>query len=152
VTRCPVADPPTVSSKGAECKKFLSDAAKVLIDASLADNNFKGSEDVEEPPFMKPSSNPEDYSYVSIITHLRLSRADHRKWCSFCNDFGKTLVLCSTCRVGVCVRTRGESSGCLLWEPHFGDPKFIFECHHCAPTDPVTLAVCAVIHPRETLC
>jgi hypothetical protein len=54
--------------------------------------------------------------------------ADADKWCSLCNDFGETLVLCSTCRVCVYVTGPASTRECLNWDPCTKSPAFIFRC------------------------
>lgn len=68
VAQYPVADPPTVAHRGTESKKILSEAAKALIHQYLIGSTHE-DEDAVEPPFMRPSSNPDDYSYVSVLTY-----------------------------------------------------------------------------------
>lgn len=67
-----------------------------------------------------------------VLPRIEPDPADIPQWCSFCNDFAPYLVLCSTCRVGVCMNTSETTTRCLNWDPCVEDPTFIFKCHLCS--------------------
>jgi hypothetical protein len=54
------------------------------------------------------------------------------QWCSLCNDIGSILVLCSGCRVGICLLTHQTVYGCLRWQEGIENDDFIFLCPFCA--------------------
>lgn len=54
------------------------------------------------------------------------------QWCSLCNDFPQTLLLCSRCRVGACVTSADSDKGCLAWAPCILEDGFVFKCPFCA--------------------
>lgn len=76
--------------------------------------------------------------------------ADMDKWCSFCNDFGETLVLCSTCRVCVCVTGPASARGCLRWDPCIDIPEFVFRCPLCTKRSKSPCAVCTETVPKTS--
>jgi hypothetical protein len=47
-----------------KCKKILSPKAKYIISKRLEAGDYADRADEREPPFMAPSTNPEDYSKV----------------------------------------------------------------------------------------
>lgn len=54
------------------------------------------------------------------------------QWCSLCNDVGSILVLCSQCRVGICLLTHETIYGCLRWQEGIYSDGFVFVCPFCA--------------------
>jgi len=134
-----------------ECNKILTDAAKGVIRQRIQDCNPQDFVDVKEPPFMLPSTDPDDYSYVGAIVDFISRCADADKWCSFCNDFGETLVLCSTCRIGVCVTSPESSRGCLIWDARINDPTFVFRCPLCTTRSKSSCVVCVETAPNPPL-
>ena len=44
------------------------------------------------------------------------------------------LLLCASCRVGICVRVRGSTGGCLMWDKKMKDPDLVFHCLFCIRT------------------
>ena len=46
------------------CKRILSAGAIAIISGDLDDGKYKDRDDEREPPFMAPSSDPDDYSLV----------------------------------------------------------------------------------------
>lgn len=54
------------------------------------------------------------------------------KWCSLCGDLGTILVLCSGCRVAVCVKSRDTIYGCLRWSAEIETDDFVFYCQYCS--------------------
>jgi hypothetical protein len=70
---------------------------------------------------------------------------DILQWCSFCNDFATIIVLCTGCRVGICVRSQQVlESACLEWDEMITRPDFVFYCPYCCHS---TGNTCAVGHP-----
>lgn len=54
------------------------------------------------------------------------------QWCSVCNDFGGTMVLCAGCRVAVCSGTADDTdSGCLEYDEAIEDDDFVYYCRFC---------------------
>ena len=53
-------------------------------------------------------------------------------WCSICNDFGSTLILCAECRVTACMETMGTGIGCVAWDDTAFDDNFMYICPYCA--------------------
>lgn len=43
-----------------------------------------------------------------------------------------TLVLCTGCRIGVCVETKGYGGGCFGWDGKILKEDFVFYCPFCA--------------------
>ena len=66
------------------------------------------------------------------------------QWCSICEDFGTLLVLCSRCRVSICVKSQETSVGCAKWDPIIEDPTFIYICPWCATQSTGLSMVCAM--------
>jgi hypothetical protein len=64
------------------------------------------------------------------------------KWCSLCNDFGTVLVLCCTCRVAICVKTKDTPYGCLRWDKAIDDDSFVFYCVFCSCANVGPCPVC----------
>ena len=64
---------------------------------------------------------------------MRLADAlmDHQ-WCSVCDDFGGTIVLCAGCRVGVCTGSHDGLSRCLAWSAELEDENLIYYCRFCS--------------------
>jgi hypothetical protein len=124
---------PAVTRGDVECRKVLSENAKLTIRAATESGRFHGRSKAKESPFMAPSENPDKYSPVSRVDLFAREPHTHTaKWCSFCKDFGECLVLCAGCRVGVCTNTDESSNGCLDWDPIIDDPNFVFYCPLCA--------------------
>jgi hypothetical protein len=96
------------------------------------------------PAYMAPSDNPEHYSMVCALLPLPLIMADGPKWCSFCNDFGSILILCMTCRVGICLWNWETNSGCVEWDPRIDADDFIYNCPFCAWWSNIATQVCVV--------
>ena len=67
-------------------------------------------------------------NHKSILHYV----AELLKWCSLCNDIGSILVLCSGCRVGVCIKSLLTTFGCLWWDEKIEDEDFIFYYIYCA--------------------
>jgi hypothetical protein len=129
-------DPFIVADGGIKQRRILTNAAKSIIKAEIAADLFSSREGALEPPFMAPSVKSDHYSLVSATQlNLCVRLADTVKWCSFCNDFGDTLVLCAGCRVAGCVAQAGTPSGCLRWSPCIEEVDFIFYCPFCAGRD-----------------
>ena len=57
-----------VADSGSEQRAVLSKAAKLVISMKIKAGLFDDQEMALEPPFMPPSTRPEDYSMVSIIS------------------------------------------------------------------------------------
>ena len=95
---------------------------------------------------MAPSVHPEDYSKVCILDHL-----SHRliaywcKWCSWCGGFGQVLVLCTGCRVGMCVKNTQTLLGCVEWMPELDGEDFVFCCPFCAREKGIQCNVCGLV-------
>ena len=60
------------------------------------------------------------------------------KWCSVCDDFSGTLVLCAGCRVGVCTANNGGLSGCLAGSVELEDDNLIYYCRFCSEAGAVS--------------
>lgn len=86
---------------------------------------------------MAPSSDPEDYSRVSnpLLGLLHCQGQRSPQWCSLCTDYGSLMILCVSCRVGICSTTPEFGSGCLEWQPIIDLDDFIFYCPYCAKAD-----------------
>ena len=54
------------------------------------------------------------------------------QWCTFCGEFGRTLILCAGCRVGICSVSRDSPSGCFFWNQVIEQDNFVFYCHYCS--------------------
>lgn len=54
------------------------------------------------------------------------------KWCSFCTDFGERLVLCASCRIGVCMTGAVPNRACLDWDAATMKDDFVFHCQPCS--------------------
>ena len=133
-----------VSNKGANCRKILSKKARALITAATAPRDHRAEGEVEEvcPAYMPPSADPEDYSKVCSFVMLPRLSTDSPKWCSVCEDFGDVMVLCSHCRVSICVKTLDTISGCVAWESRIEDPDFVYVCPWCARKSQERSPVC----------
>ena len=122
-----------------QCNKILTEEAKGVIRRHIQDHSPKASEEAKEPPYMLPSTDPDDYSYVGTISNSLSACVDADKWCSLCNNFGGTLMLCSTCRVSVCVTDPAELRGCLVWDACIQSPTFVFRCPLCTTSQSLTV-------------
>lgn len=49
------------------CDKILTDAAKDAIRRYIQDHDSQDFEEVKEPPYMLPSTDPDGYSYVGAV-------------------------------------------------------------------------------------
>jgi len=128
------------------CNKILTEAAKDVARQYIQGRGLRDPEEAKGPPFMLPSTDPDQYSYVrAISTPLFPACADKNKWCSFCNDFGETLVLCSTCRVCACVTGPASARGCFIWDPCIDSPEFVFRCPLCTKRSRSPCVVCTEI-------
>jgi hypothetical protein len=67
------------------------------------------------------------------------------KWCCLCNDFGAILVLCSGCRVAVCVQSEKTVFGCVYWNSEVDRDDFIFYCRFCAHLRVGVSKVCSLV-------
>lgn len=126
-----------------ECEKVLSEHAKGRIHAALMAGAYETRKAMVTPPYMPPSADPNDYSYVCLSCLVSPPAADRPQWCSVCEDFGTQLVLCGSCRVGICVKLEDSAVGCLRWDPLIEDPKFIYTCPWCAAGTAELSQVCA---------
>lgn len=120
----------TVNRDKTPLKQILSAAAKRIISAATHE---KQRDDAREPPFMTPSIKPEDYSQVQCPLprgFLSSSFISHQ-WCSACNDFGGTMLLCAGCRVTACCGGDNDSTGCLEFDSAFEDNDFVYYCQYC---------------------
>ena len=62
-----------------------------------------------------------------------------------CNDFGAILVLCSGCRVTVCVQSERTVFGCVYWSSAAEQDDFIFYCRYCAHMRKGVSKVCSCV-------
>jgi len=148
----PCPDTSTALGEDSGVIKILTNAAKALIKKQHDENVFKNRDGISEPPFMAPSTNPDHYSEVRIITQCLPCHCDidvwSLKWCSVCTDFPDSmLVLCAGCRVGMCCTSLESSRGCVEWSVEIKSPDFIFYCHFCAKRLKKICPVC--IMPRH---
>jgi hypothetical protein len=113
--------------------KILTDEARRVIANTLRHGVYGVQPEACEPPYMAPSEDPDDYSAVCNLPTQHASLSDYplTQWCSLCKDFGALLLLCATCRVGICVRTQGTTGGCLKWDRRMMSPDLIFYCMFC---------------------
>ena len=54
------------------------------------------------------------------------------QWCTLCKEFGRTLILCAGCRVGICSMSKVSHAGCLRWNPAIERSDFVFYCPFCS--------------------
>lgn len=114
-------------------RKILSGRAKQIIDHAIGNGEYKLREKEMEPHIMAPSTNPDDYSQVRHERSFTVisDSLTGEQWCSLCTDFGVTLLLCATCRVGVCMTSLGVSTGCIKWDSVVNEDTFIYHCPFC---------------------
>jgi len=130
-----IADRQTVMRKDIKHEKVLTAVARRTIANLLLHNLHSGQSTACEPPYMPPSEDPNDYSAVSDLLNSIPGPSDPsplHQWCSLCGDFGALLLLCASCRVGICVRTRGTTGGCLIWHEKMTRQNLIFNCLFCS--------------------
>ena len=128
-------------------RKILTKAGKAAIRAVPETDVYRKRLQRREPPYMVPSTDEAAYSSVSIPNLNRFSSvrcSSSSKWCSLCGDLGAVLVLCSGCRVSVCVKTHRTVFGCLRWSEKIEDDQFIFYCPFCAMADRTVERKCPV--------
>ena len=112
---------------------ILSVGAIAIISKAIKRGKYRDHEGEREPPLMAPSTDPDDYSLVCDGALALSDRVSWPiQWCSLCNDYGKTLVLCAGCRTGVCCSDTESDVGCLQWEPVLNTPEFVFYCPYCS--------------------
>jgi len=130
-----IADCHIVKRKDIKHEKILPAVAWRTIANLLLHNLHSGQSTACEPPYMPPSEDPNDYPAVSDALSSIPGPSDagpHRQWCSLCGDFGALLLLCVSCRVCICVRTRGTTGGCLIWDEKMMRQNLIFNCLFCS--------------------
>ena len=64
-----------VAQGDAKITYILSEAARGIIKENHCNGMFSGREDATDPPYMAPSTNPEDYSKVGMIQHFWVGNA-----------------------------------------------------------------------------
>lgn len=64
-----------VARGDAKITYILSEAARGIIEENHRNGMFSGREDATDPPYMAPSTNPEDYSKVGMIQHFWVGNA-----------------------------------------------------------------------------
>ena len=131
-------------------QKILSKAAQAIIQADLQSGKYDKRKNRVEPPYMAPSTDPALYSSVCFPTPLHPHGAHPLQWCSICNDFGSILMLCCTCRVGICIKSRATTYGCLIRDKKIEDDTFIFYCIFCCWSKRRVCPVCVHVFPPHT--
>lgn len=96
-----------------------------------------------EPHALPPSDNPAHYSQVSPERFpLPLCFPTHLQQCGVCGDKAATLLLCSSCRMTVCMQESSDNaSGCLRFDRAVENENVPFVCHHCCRKDGVEFPV-----------
>ena len=111
---------------------LLTDRAKAIIQRDIGASLYKDRAKCLEPLFMAPSPDPGDYSQVRVEWMFPLKPHTHIvKYCLFCNDSAESLVLCVSCRDGLCVGGVDNLTGCLTWSPNVEDGELVFRCPFC---------------------
>ena len=115
-----------------------------MISMDILSGKYINRLEANEPAYMVPSVNPNEYSHVSQSPlSVFLVVAYRGQWCSFCFDFAPTLILCAKCRVCLCSPDLNASKGCIVWDPKIHSNDFVFFCPYCTksrrPSHPVRL-------------
>jgi hypothetical protein len=66
-----------VESENQRHVKILTDKARSIIKSAIDEGKYKDREDELEPPFMKPSEHPLNYSWVRFIRFLAFMSCAH---------------------------------------------------------------------------
>jgi hypothetical protein len=111
--------------------RILSSRARSMINRNIKNGKYNDREGANEPAYMAPSTNPEDYSMVSTKMMCHVDRTQSQQWCSICYDFAEILLLCSGCRVGLCTGSETSPNGCVVWAPTLTQDDFVFLCPYC---------------------
>ena len=133
-----------MSQQNAGNRKILSRDAKKAIHEATSAGTYVERQRALEPPYMAPSESPEDYSKVSVLMHPDANAVHTPQWCTYCTNFGTVLVLCASCRIGLCVRTKDSPTGCLQWDGRIDDDDFIYHCPWCTWNTDKISPVCPI--------